>query len=254
MVPQLFNLTGKVALVTGGSKGLGKAMARGLAEAGADIVISSRHEDELRQAIDEIMQGTGRRGSYLVADMTKRDQVKQLAKTAVERMGRVDILINNAGSNVPQPTDAIKDEDWDRIMELNLNSIMVLTRALVPQMKERRWGRIIHISSIMAYISKEGRGAYSATKGALLGMARASALELGQYGITVNCIAPGPFMTDLPMSVLSAEEKEIFARRTAIGRWGDPKELIGPALLLATDAGSYITGTSLVIDGGYIAR
>jgi NAD(P)-dependent dehydrogenase (short-subunit alcohol dehydrogenase family) len=254
MFPEMFNLVGKVALVTGGSKGLGKAMARGLAEAGADIVISSRHENELKSALDEILQGTGRRGTYLVADMTKRDQVKQLARTALDRMGRVDILINNAGSNVPQPIDAIKDEDWDNIMELNLNSIMVLTRALVPQMKERKWGRIIHISSIMAYISKEGRNAYSATKGALLGLARAGALELGPHGITVNCLAPGPFLTDLPASVLSAEEKAAFARRTAIGRWGDPKELVGPALLLATDAGSYITGETLVIDGGFIVR
>jgi NAD(P)-dependent dehydrogenase (short-subunit alcohol dehydrogenase family) len=254
MVPQLFNLTGKVALITGGSKGLGKAMARGLAEAGADVLISSRHEDELRKALDDILHGTGRRGNFIVADMTRRDQVRQLAKTALERMGRIDILINNAGSNVPQPIDAIKDEDWDRIMELNLHSVMGLTRALVPQMKERRWGRIIHISSIMAYISKEGRDAYSATKAALIGMARAAALELGPFGITVNCIAPGPFLTDLPASVLSAEEQAIFARRTAIGRWGDAKELIGPALLLASEAGSYITGTSLIIDGGYTAR
>ncbi len=223
MVPQMFNLAGKVALVTGGSKGLGKAMARGLAECGADIVISSRHENELRPALDEILQGTGRRGSFIVADMTRRDQVRQLAKTALERVGHIDILINNAGSNVPQPIDAIKDEDWDRILELNLNSVMSLTRALVPQMKQRRWGRIIHISSVMAYISKEGREAYSATKCALLGLARASALELGQYGITVNCIAPGPFLTDLPASVLSDEEKAVFAKRTAIGRWGDPK-------------------------------
>jgi NAD(P)-dependent dehydrogenase (short-subunit alcohol dehydrogenase family) len=254
MVPQLFNLTGKVALVTGGSKGLGKAMARGLAECGADILISSRHEEELRKGLDEILHGTGRKGGYLVADMTRREQVRQLAKTALERMGRIDILINNAGSNVPQPIDAIKDEDWDRIMELNLNSVMGLTRALVPQMKERRWGRIIHISSVMAFISKEGRDAYSATKGALLGLARASALELGPYGITVNCIAPGPFLTDLPASVLSKQEQEVFARRTAIGRWGDPKELVGPALLLATDAGSYITGASLIIDGGFTVR
>src|SRR5436305_3376824 len=109
MVPKIFDLTGRVALVTGGSQGLGKAMARGLAEAGADVVISSRHENELRPALDEILSGTGRRGHYVVADMTRRDQVRQLAKTALERLGRVDILINNAGSNVPQTIDTIKD-------------------------------------------------------------------------------------------------------------------------------------------------
>src|SRR6266851_310157 len=166
MALDIFNLTGKVALVTGGSKGLGKAMARGIAEAGADIVISSRHEDELRTALDEILKGTGRRGSTIVADMSKRDQVDRLARTALEKMGKVDILVNNAGTNTPQLSEQIRDEDWDRVMEINLNSIMVLTRALVQQMKARRWGRIIHISSIMGFISKEGRNVYSATKSA----------------------------------------------------------------------------------------
>src|SRR5205085_518421 len=119
MVSELFNLTGKVALVTGGSKGLGKAMARGLAEAGADVLISSRHENELRPALEEILKGTGRRGRYVVADMSKRDQVKQLARTALELMGRVDILINNAGTNRPEAIDEITDQNWDEILEIN---------------------------------------------------------------------------------------------------------------------------------------
>jgi NAD(P)-dependent dehydrogenase (short-subunit alcohol dehydrogenase family) len=249
----MFNLTGKTALVTGGSKGLGKAMARGLVEAGADVVISSRHEDELRPALAEILHGTERRGAFFVADMTRRGEVEKLASFAIEKMGKVDILVNNAGSNVPQPIDEIKNEDWDRIMELNLNSIMVLTRALVGPMKKRRWGRIIHISSIMGFVSKSGRGAYSATKAALIGFAKGSALDLGAFGVTVNCIAPGPFLTDLPGKLLSTEEKEAFAKMTALNRWADPKELVGPTLLLASDAGSYITGTTLVVDGGFIA-
>jgi NAD(P)-dependent dehydrogenase (short-subunit alcohol dehydrogenase family) len=254
MAGELFNLAGRVALVTGGSKGLGKAMARALAEAGADIVISSRHEDELRVALQEILRGTNRRGSYVVADMSKREDVTRLARTALERMGRVDILVNNAGTNVPQAIDAITDDVWDNVVEINLTSVMALTRALVPQMKERRWGRIIHISSIMGTVSKEMRNVYSATKCALMGLARASALDLGAYGITVNCIAPGPFLTDLPAGILSDAEKKAFADRTALGRWGDPKELMGPALFLASDAGSYVTGTTLVVDGGYLAR
>jgi NAD(P)-dependent dehydrogenase (short-subunit alcohol dehydrogenase family) len=254
MANSLFDLTGKVALVTGGSKGLGKAMARGLAEAGADIGISSRHEDELRSALEEILKGTGRSGRFFVADMTKRDQVKRLARDALAAFGRIDILINNAGTNKPQAIDAITDETWDQVLEVNLSSIMALTRALVPQMKARRWGRIIHISSVMGYVSKEGRNIYSATKSALIGFARASALDLGADGITVNCLAPGPFLTDLPGGILSDAEKKRFADRTAVGRWADPRELVGPALLLASDAGSYITGTTLVVDGGYIAR
>jgi NAD(P)-dependent dehydrogenase (short-subunit alcohol dehydrogenase family) len=253
MALDIFDLTGKVALVTGGSKGLGKAMARGLAEAGADIVISSRHENELRPSLEEILRGTQRRGRFIVADMSRREDVSRLARTALEQMGRIDILVNNAGTNIPQAIDAITDETWDMVMETNLTSVMSLTRALVPGMKERRWGRIIHISSIMAFISKQGRNVYSATKAALLGLARASALDLGPYNITVNCIAPGPFLTDLPASVLSKEEQAQFSRMTALGRWADPKELVGPVLLLASEAGSYITGQALVVDGGWLA-
>ena len=254
MTTPLFDLTGRVALVTGGSKGLGKAMARGFAEAGADIVISSRHAGELEPALAEILAGTKSRGKWFVADMTNRGDVDRLATDAIEAMGRVDILVNNAGSNVPQAVDEIDDDKWDRIVELNLTSCMRLTRSLVPQMKQRKWGRIIHISSVMGLTSKPGRSSYSATKAALIGMARAMALDVGEYGITVNCIAPGPFLTDLPASVLSQAELDTFASRTAVGRWADPRELAGPALLLASDAGSYITGTTLLVDGGLLAK
>ena len=250
----LFDLSGRVALVTGGSKGLGKAMARGFAEAGANVVISSRHEDELKKAKAEIENGLNVKVAYFVADMTNRAQVKQLAEQAVAAMGKVDILVNNAGSNVPQPIDEITDEAWDQIVELNLTSCMALTRALVPQMKERKWGRVIHISSIMGLASKDARNSYSATKSALLGLARASALDLGAYNITVNCIAPGPFLTDLPGTLLSPEQKKSLGDRTALGRWGDPRELAGPALLLASEAGSYITGEVLVVDGGSLIK
>lgn len=254
MPSPLFDLQGKVALVTGGSKGLGLAMARGFAEAGADVIISSRHADELERAIPQITDGTGAKANYVVADMTQRSEVAGLAKSALGAFGRVDILINNAGSNVPQTVEEMSDEKWDQILELNLSSCMSLSRALIPQMKARRWGRIIHISSIMGLVSKAGRGAYSATKSGLIGLARAMSLELGPHGITVNCIAPGPFLTDLPLSVLSKAEQEAFADRTALGRWGEPRELAGPALFLASDAGSYVTGTVLTVDGGSLAR
>lgn len=254
MVPSIFGLAGKVALVTGGSKGLGKAMARGFVEAGADVVIASRNEGELKAALDEILRGSDRKGRYFVADLGRRDEAKKLADAALSAMGRIDILVNNAGTNKPEAIDAISDATWDQVLELNLSSVMALTRAVVPDMKRRRWGRIIHISSIMGFVSKEKRNVYSATKSALLGLARASALDLGEFGITVNCLAPGPFLTDLPASVLSDAEKKTFSDRTALGRWGDPKELVGPALLLASDAGGYITGETLVVDGGYLAR
>lgn len=186
--------------------------------------------------------------------MSKRDQVEHLAKEAVRQMGKVDILINNAGTNAPQPIDEITDETWDMLMETNLNSVMVLTRALVPPMRQRKWGRIIHISSIFGVVSKEARNGYSVTKSALIGLSKASALDLGEDGVTVNVIAPGPFLTDLPLSMLTDEQQAQFAKMTALNRWGKPVELVGPALMLASDAGSYITGTTLMVDGGYTAR
>jgi gluconate 5-dehydrogenase len=254
MPSNLFDLTGRTALVTGGSRGLGRAMARGFAEAGADVFITSRHEDELKQSAAAIRDGLAVKVDYAVVDMLDRKAVAELAKTAAARLGKVDILVNNAGSNNPQPIDAIVDADWDRLIELNLNSVMALTRAVVPGMKERRWGRIIHISSIMGLASKEGRNSYSATKAALTGFCKATAQDVGAFGITCNCIAPGPFLTDLPGKMLSDAEKKTFADRTALGRWGDPREIAGPALLLASDAGAYITGSVLLVDGGTLCK
>jgi NAD(P)-dependent dehydrogenase (short-subunit alcohol dehydrogenase family) len=254
MISKMFDLTGKAALVTGGSKGLGKAMATGLAEAGADVVLASRNEGELRAAAEEIRTATGRRAEFLATDMTNKTDIERLATFAAEKLGKVDILINNAGSNEPQNLDVTTDEAWDRIVELNLSSCMRLSRAVVAGMKERKWGRLVYTSSIMGFASNPARGAYSATKAALVGMVRAWALELGPYNITVNCIAPGPFMTDLPMSLLSPEQKENFAKRAALLRWGQPEEMAGPALLMCSDAGSYITGATLLVDGGTLCR
>lgn len=254
MSSNLFDLSGRVALVTGGSKGLGKAMARGFAEHGADVMICSRKEDELQAAKAEIGEGLDVKVEYRVTDMTDRAEVKALAAETIEKLGKVDILVNNAGSNAPEPIDQVTDEAWDRIVELNLSSIMVLTRELVPGMKERGWGRVIHISSVLGLGSKEARNSYSATKAALIGFAKASALDLGPHGVTVNCIAPGPFLTDLPLSLLNEEQQQKFSDFTAMGRWGQPREIAGPAIMLASDAGSYITGETLLIDGGAYAR
>lgn len=249
-----FDLTGRIALVTGGNKGLGRAMAHGLAHAGADVVISARNEAELAESAQSIRTTTGQKCEYVIADMSQRDQVKRLASEATAKFGRIDILINNAGMNWPQSIDAVTDEAWDKVIEVNLTAVMALTRYLAPGMKERGWGRIVHISSILGQVSKEKRNAYSATKTALHGLARASALDLGPFGVTVNCLAPGPFLTDMPMSILSPEEKKAFADRTALGRWAQPDELVGPAVLLCSDAGSYVTGTVIYVDGGYTAR
>lgn len=250
----MFDLTGRVALVTGGSKGIGQAIAQGFAQAGADLFLCSRNEAPLQAAAEAIRMQAGVRVEWLAADMAVREEVRRVAETAVQRLGKVDILVNNAGWNIPQAIDEIRDEDWQYLVELNLNNVMALTRAVVPGMKERRWGRVIHISSIMALASTPKRNAYSATKAALIGMTHASALDLGPFGITVNCLAPGPIATDMPMSILSREQQDSLAARTAVGRWGKPDELMGPALLLASEAGSYITGACLVVDGGAVSR
>ena len=249
----IFDLSGRTALITGGSKGLGKAMALGFARHGADLMICSRRSDELQVTADEIQEATGRRVRFTVADLSNRDGVASLVRVANERLDAIDILVNNAGSNQPQTIDTIEDNAWDEIVQLNLSSCMALTRAFVPGMKRRGWGRVIHISSIMALASAPARSVYSATKAALIGMARAQALELGDAGITVNCLAPGPFLTDLPAAKLTEEQRECIGGRTALKRWGLTEELVGPALLLASNAGSYMTGAVIVVDGGILA-
>jgi NAD(P)-dependent dehydrogenase (short-subunit alcohol dehydrogenase family) len=254
MLNDLFNLTGKTALITGGSKGIGKAVARGFAEAGADVAICSRHESELAAAAKEIGAGLPSKVITRVCDMTDRSAVDDLAAWATKELGRVDILFNNAGSNEPATLVDQNDDSWDRIVELNLSSCMRLSRALAPGMIERRWGRIIFTSSIMGLASFAGRGSYSATKSALLGLARAYALELGKYNVTVNCLAPGPVMTDLPMSLLSDAKKQEFSDRTAVKRWGQPIDMVGPMLMLASEAGAFVSGTVIVADGGLLAR
>lgn len=254
MLESLFDLKGRTALITGGSKGIGKAIARGFAEAGADIAICSRHEDELAKAAAEISQGLSIRVSTRVADLAKRDDAEALSAWALKTLGKVDILVNNAGNNRPQTLVDTTFEVWDEILQLNFTSCMQVARALAPGMIERKWGRIIHLSSVMALASNSGRGLYSATKNALIAMARAHALELGPHGITVNCIAPGPVATDLPMNMLNDEQKKRFAERTAVKRWGQAIDMVGPALLLAGEAGAYITGNVILADGGMLCR
>ncbi|HUE70255.1 MAG TPA: SDR family oxidoreductase [Pirellulaceae bacterium] len=254
MLKDLFNLSGRTALITGGSKGIGKACARGLAECGANIAISARHEDELKKAKAEISDGLNVKVEYFVADMVDRKQVKKLAADVLKTFGRCDILFNNAGSNKPQKLVETTDEAWDNIVELNLTSCVLLSREIAPSMIQNKWGRIIYTSSIMGLASNPARGCYSATKAALLGLARAQALELGPYNITVNCLAPGPVATDLPMSILSDEQKKIFADRTAVKRWGQAIDMVGPVVMLATEAGAFITGNVILADGGILCR
>ena len=253
MIKELFDLTGKVALVTGGSKGIGQAMARGLAAAGADIVINSRSREEMEEAMKYILEGTDRRGHCVVADLFNRDDTIGLAKESLEVMGRVDIVVNNAGTNIVSPVDKIVNEDWDRLVELNLTAPMILVRELADQMKERKWGRIVNISSIFGMCTKNERGSYSATKSGLIGITRTMAQDLAPWNITANAIAPGPISTPLTDRMVQGELREYF-NSMLLGRWGTPQDLIGPVLLLASDAGAFITGITLTVDGGWMTH
>ncbi len=203
-----FDLSGKVALVTGGSKGLGKSMARTFAEAGADILIASRNADELRSAVADISHGLDRRVEFLAGDMTVREDVEGLAKAALAAFGRVDVLVNNAGTSMPQAIEELTDETWDSVIQLNLTTAVALSRALIPEMKARRWGRIINISSIFGTSGFEKRVSYSAAKAGLIGMTRSLALDVGRFGITVNCLAP-PRRTTMPDAGVFASSSDL---------------------------------------------
>lgn len=253
-----FNLQGRTALITGGSKGIGKGFAFALLEAGAEVMIAARGKDALKAAQSELKAGTGREPHLAVVDLYDRTSTEKLAKEALDRLGHVDIFIANAAVEHGQSVDGITDEALDAAVAANLASSILLTRALVPSMKERGWGRVIYLSSVTTSIaSADGHGVYSATKAALEAFARVAAIELGPHRITVNTISPGVFYTEMAktnMDQLGAEGAEAvyrsFAEMTAFGRWGDTGELEGAALLLASDAGSYITGSVLHVDGG----
>lgn len=246
-----FSVAGRVALVTGGNRGLGKAMARGLAEAGADVVIAARDEEALAAALPEILVGTGGRGGYVVADFNDRSAADVVAERALEQFGRIDIVVSNAGANEPEAIGAITDENWDMVHTVHLYTAMALTRALSPGMRERGWGRFVYVSSGLGYKGMERRSAYTSVKSALMGLARSAAIDLGPFGITVNCIAPGAFRTNALRHLTEAQRAQ-FEQVGALQRAADPDELVGPLLLLVSDAGSYISGSTLLVDGGWL--
>ena len=254
-----FDLREKTAVVTGGGRGLGMNLAKSLAEAGAKVLIASRDENSLRTAATEISENSGGgQVLYTTVDLSNRDSTKALVGKATEILGKVDIFVGNSGIDCRESVDQISDEAFDQTMEVNFAANAFLMKGFAPQMKEHGWGRIIFISSVAAYISGDDKMTiYGASKSALHAMAKAAAVELGPYKITVNCLVPGLFMTPMAEDFLSRDGNEIYdvlARVTAERRWGDPKELEGAVLLLASEAGSYITGSELVVDGGMSSR
>ena len=247
-------LNGRVALITGASRGLGKAMALALGEAGARLALVSRDTAQL-SAVAEQARKLGAQAEVFRADVSDEAQVLQLARDVPARLGPVDILINNAGTVVRSTCVDFTLADWNLVLNTNLTSAFLMCRSFVPQMKGRGYGRVINISSIMAHISLPQRTAYSASKAGMLGFTRALALELAPDKITVVAISPGPFVTEMtaPLAADPAHNAT-FSSRVPLGRWGQPEEVGKLALYLCSDEASFITGTDILIDGGWCAQ
>lgn len=247
-------LDGKVAVITGASKGLGKAMALALGEAGASIALVARHLEPLSE-VGRAIKSAGGEARAFQADVSEEEQVHRLERHVVGTFGKVHILINNAGINVRKPLVEFTLEEWHRVLNTNLTSVFLMCRSFVPQMKGTGYGRIINMASIMSWVSLPGRAAYSASKAALLGVTRALALELAGDGITVNGISPGPFATEMNTELMqNPETNQQLTSKIPLGRWGRVEEIGKLALYLCSEDAGFITGTDILIDGGWTAQ
>jgi NAD(P)-dependent dehydrogenase (short-subunit alcohol dehydrogenase family) len=252
----LFSLEGKVALVTGGSSGIGRAMAAALARAGASVVLASRGEEGLKAAVAEVRAGGGR-AAYAVADLSRVQSLPELAQTARSLFGPPDILVNAAGLNPRRPWTEVTPEIWQATLSLNLGTPFFLAKLLVPEMRARRFGRIINIASLQSIRAFPNGLPYGASKGGLMQLTRsmAEAWSADQSGITCNAVAPGFFRTGLTAPLFEDPKViDALARQTIIGRNGLPEDLDGLTVFLASPASGYITGQTLFLDGGWSAK
>lgn len=250
-----FRLDGRRALVTGGSKGLGRAIAAALAEAGAEVAIASRTAAECQEAAEQIGSATGRRTFSFAADVTRSEDVERLSAAIEEAMGPVDILVNNAGINIRGAAGELAESDWDAVIATNLKAPFLCARVFGSRMAERGWGRIINLGSILSVVALPGRAPYASSKAGLLNLTRVLALEWATKGVTVNAICPGPFATDMNKQLLKDPKSyQAFVGKIPMGRWGELSEIAGAAVFLASDASSFVTGSALFVDGGWTAQ
>jgi NAD(P)-dependent dehydrogenase (short-subunit alcohol dehydrogenase family) len=252
---ELFRLDGRVAIVTGGSKGLGKSMAAALAGAGANVVVVSRHREEAQAAAEAIQTGAKRDCLAVEADVAESAGVDHIVRETLTRFGKVDILVNNAGINRRAAIENLDETDMRQVWETNVLGPWLLCRAVAAPMKAQRWGRVINIGSLMSTVGIAERTPYASSKGAIAGLSRTLALEWATAGITVNTIAPGPFYTEMNEPLANDPERfNWFTSRVPMGRWGQPDELAGAVLFLASEASSFVTGAMLMVDGGWTAQ
>ncbi|PCJ93351.1 MAG: 2-deoxy-D-gluconate 3-dehydrogenase [Flavobacteriaceae bacterium] len=250
-----FDLTGRNALITGGSKGLGYAMAAGLASAGCNVMLVNRNLKEGEAAAKKLQADFGVRAKAYAANVTNLGQIEAVVASLVKEFGSIDILINSAGINIRGPIDELSEDDFDQVMKVNVTGKWNVSKAVTPYMKKNKKGRIINMASALGLVGLSNRTPYVTSKGAVVQMTRALGLELAPFNINVNAICPGPFLTEINIPIAGTEEAEKFiVGATALARWAELKEIQGAAIFLASDAASYMVGSMLTVDGGWTAR
>jgi NAD(P)-dependent dehydrogenase (short-subunit alcohol dehydrogenase family) len=250
-----FRLDGKLALVTGGARGLGRTMAIALGEAGADLALVGRSRESCETAAAEIATATGHKVRAFAADVTSSADVTRVVDEIITACGAIDILINNAGTNIRGTIEQLSEADWDSVMDTNLKGPFLCAKAIGPQMVARGWGRVINMGSILAATGLPGRAPYASSKSGIVGLTRVLALEWAGTGVTCNAICPGPFATDMNRQLLNDPQAyQQFVNNIPMGRWGELDEIAGAVVFLASDASTYVTGSSLFVDGGWTAR
>jgi len=245
------NLAGRVALVTGGSRGIGRATCLALAAKGAAVAVLCRSRFDQAEELVQQIHASGERGLAIKADVLEPGAIKRSVREAVARLGRIDILVNNLGEMTGGPVAEMKDEEWEHSLTVNLGSAFRYARECIPSMQERRWGRIINVSSQAAFTGSSNHAHYAAAKAGLMGLTFSLAKELGACGVTVNVVAPGRIATDMLLDTMAGREEE-WIRQTPLQRFGRPEEVAGPIAFLASDDASYITGAVLNVGGGQL--
>ena len=247
-------LQGKVAVITGASRGLGRAMALALGESGAKLALAGRDKAKLAET-QKLAKEKGAESEIFIADVRDETQVRKLGQDVIARFGSTHILINNAGTAVRKNVADFTLDEWKLVLDTNLTGAFLVSRAFIPHMKAAKWGRIINITSIMAHVGSAGRGAYCSSKAGLLGLTRCMALELVNDGITVVAISPGFYATDLTAPLRAdAQKNAALMAQTPMARWGKPEEIGGLARYICSDGASFMTGTDILMDGGWVAQ